>query len=105
MASAIPKSKYKEPVHVVSSHIQIVLLLTYIMLFVWSACFRSSQLSVKLSQTLGKLNLNIWVSSAFIAQWARRQSDEDVRNRMQPLCARLCRQPEDKGMSCFFPNS
>lgn len=42
-----------------------------VVLFAWGACFQNSQMSVKVSQTLGKINLIIWVSSAFIAQWER----------------------------------
>lgn len=71
MSSAVPKCKYMELAHIVSSHIQIVLLLTSVVLFAWPACFWSSQMSVKVPQTLGKINQNIWVSSAFIAQWER----------------------------------
>lgn len=71
VASAIPKPEYKGSVHILSSHIHIGLLWTYIMAFAWSACFRGRQLSVKVSQTLGKINLDIWVSSVLIAQWER----------------------------------
>lgn len=35
------------------------------------ASLLSEQMSVKASQTLGKINLNIWVSAALIAQWER----------------------------------